>query len=451
MEDINSVKQNNELLEDILRRNYYEEFKKKDSTKNIELIINRKNINSKCYGCFNNTEELMYPHIDFSENDYDKIYNNLAAFMKYYSKQGWSCPIELNGLDWANDEVCEKILIMLQTLSCKTIYSFPVKIIIDTDFYGFIKDNNDLQRKWRRRYELFKKAGINLFFNIHANGKYCDDNNYDESYWNDLLFWINSFHLDKNSYKIITYVRPSNVKNWIPNYDWWIENMGESAFTHIEIREEKTEGWTYDLINEYILFLQHQIEIISKRYGNEILSQIAFDKNPAITFQNISILENKYLLNQKKHNECNFFKNLTIDLTTLNIVPCAKVNYEDFACGQYIIENNNIKGVKGKNIPIVIYNTHLKQSCMPHCENCKQIEFCSGHCLGESYNKCYEMLVPIREFCDLSKAKINFLIYIYDKLNLLSHEKLVELNCNSLYIKTILELADQLRGVIYDD
>lgn len=447
MEDVNTIRQNDELILDILKRNYYSEFVKKDSSKNIELIINRTNVKSKCYGCFNNTETKMYPHIDFSETDYDKIYNHLSAFMKYYDKQGWSCPIELNGIDWSNDEVCEKILIMLQALSCKTIYNFPTKIIIDTDFNGFVNDISDLQRKWRRRYELFKKAGINLFFNIHANGKYCDDNNYGDDYWEQLIFWINSFHLDQNSYKIISYVRPNNIKNWINNYDWWVEKMGDNAFTHIELREEKTESWSYELINEYVLFLKHQVEVIYNRFGEEILTKIAFDKYPEFIFQNISILENKYLLNKKKNNNCNFFKNLTIDLTTMNIVPCAKVNYEDFSCGQYIIENNNITSIKAKNIPIIIFNTHLKQSCMPHCENCEHIEFCSGHCLGESYNKCYEMLVPIKEFCDLSKAKINFLIYLYIQLGILTEENLNKLNCNELYIKYLLQLADSIQEI----
>ena len=63
------IEEDNELIYDILTRNYYNEFKKEDSSKEIELIINRLNIESKCYGCFNNTEKLMYPHIDFSENE----------------------------------------------------------------------------------------------------------------------------------------------------------------------------------------------------------------------------------------------------------------------------------------------------------------------------------------------------------------------------------------------
>ena len=41
-------KENNILINDILTRNYYTEFSKDDSDKNIELIINRKNIKSNC-------------------------------------------------------------------------------------------------------------------------------------------------------------------------------------------------------------------------------------------------------------------------------------------------------------------------------------------------------------------------------------------------------------------
>lgn len=446
MEQENRAKiEDDELITDIIKRNYYNVFLQENSPKHLELIINRKNINSKCYGCFNNTETEMYPHIDFTENNYDKIYENFTAILKYYDKNNWHCPIEINGVDWSNSENCERFLILLQNLANRTSVNFPKKIIINTDFKEFIDNGNDLNKRWRRRYEAFKKQGINLFFNIHANGLYCDDNGFDEKFYNTLLFWINSYHLDLHSIKIISYIRPSNVKNWIKNYDWWLKSLGDLAFNIIELREEKTENWTYDLIAEYNLFLKHQIEILINKFPSEFES-IIFDNKKDFTFQNISILENRYLINDKKNNNCNFFKNLTIDLTTMNIVPCAKINYEDFACGQYIIKNNEIASIRAKNIPIIIFNTHLKQSCMPHCENCCHIEFCSGHCLGESYNKCYDPLVPIREFCDLSKTKINFLIYVYSTLGLLTKDKLKNANKNKLYINSLLELQETIMG-----
>ena len=142
---IRAIEQNNELINDILKRNYYKEFQKENSSKNIELIINRLNTNSKCYGCFNNTETKLYPHIDFSENDYDKIFENLSIFLKFYNQNQWQCPIELNGIDWSNDKNCEKILILLQNLSTKYMNEyFPKKIIIDTDFYSIINNTDDL-------------------------------------------------------------------------------------------------------------------------------------------------------------------------------------------------------------------------------------------------------------------------------------------------------------------
>lgn len=434
------IKENNELISDIIERNYYNEFLKEDSKKNIELIINRCNINSKCYGCFNNTEKEMYPHIDFTKNDYDKIYNNFFAFLKYYSKNKWKCPIEINGLDWIENDIYEKILLLFNNLTENDSYNFPSKIIINTDFKNFLNNNVKLIKT----VELFKQKNIQLFFNIYANGPYCDDNDFNEEYYNKLTDYL----ISCKNFKIISYIRPSNIKNWIKNYNWWIEKIEDLAFTNIELREEKTENWNYELISEYILFLKHQIEVLINKYGQEDFIKIAFNKNTAIKFHNISVLENKYLINENKNNDCAFFKNLTIDLTTMNIVPCAKVNYEDFSCGQYMIENDNITGIKAKNIPIVIYNTHLKQACMPHCEVCKHLEFCAGHCLGESYNKCYDMLVPIKEFCDLSKSKINFLIYTYDELNFLTEEILEKLQCNKLYIESIFRLRDQLKEAL---
>lgn len=434
------IEENNQLISDIIERNYYNEFLKEDSKKNIELIVNRCNINSKCYGCFNNTEKEMYPYIDFTKNDYDKIYNNFIAFLKMYDKNKWKCPIEINGLDWINSDIYEKLIALFSNLDKNETHNLPHRVIINTDFKDFL-DNN---LKLTQTTNLFEKENIQLFFNIYANGLYCDDNNFNEEYYDKLINWL----LSSQNFKIISYIRPSNIKNWIKNYNWWIKEIGDLAFTNIELREEKTEGWNHELISEYILFLKYQIEFLINKYGEEKFIEIAFDKNHNIKFHNISLLENKYLINENKNNNCDFFKNFTIDLTTMNIVPCAKVNYEDFSCGQYIVEDNNIIGIKAKNIPIIIYNTHLKQACMPHCEVCKHLEFCAGHCLGESYNKCYDMLVPIREFCDLSKSKINFLIYVYNELNILTEDILNSLQCDQLHMKSIFRLRDQLKEVL---
>lgn len=447
LEQLNVIREDDELITDIITRNYYKDFKSSNPLKNIELIINRNNKYSKCYGCFNNTEKMMYPHTDFSENDYDKIYDNFAKFLDFYIENDWHCPIELNGIDWANSNVCEKFLTLLQNIAINNKKFSPQKIIIDTDFYG-ICSNKDLYNKWVKCYEILKENNIILFFNIYANGLYCDDNNYGEDYYNNLIHIVKEGFLEEQSFKIITYIRPNNIKNWNKNYTWWIDNLDDYAFVKIEIREEKTDKWDYNLISDYILFLNNEIEYFKNKFSKEDLSKIIFDKDEEITYHNLSLLENNYLNNQKKNNNCNFFKNLTIDLTSMNIVPCAKVNYEDFACGQYIIENNKITKIKAKNISIIIYNTHLKQNCLPHCEMCPHIEVCSGHCLGESYNKCYDMLVPIKEFCDLSKAKNNFLVYKYNLLNLLVKKEMEKLGCNEYYIKLLLNFKEKIGGKI---
>ena len=66
--------------------------------------------------------------------------------------------------------------------------------------------------------------------------------------------------------------------------------------------------------------------------------------------------------------------------------------------------------IESKNVPIIIYNTHLKQSCMPHCELCPHVELCAGHCLGESYNKISKIKLlenKIKVFEDILKNKRN--------------------------------------------
>jgi hypothetical protein len=57
-------------------------------------------------------------------------------------------------------------------------------------------------------------------------------------------------------------------------------------------------------------------------------------------------------------------------------------------------------------------NTHLKRSSTPHCEKCSYIGICQGFCFTESYHKCFNPIIPIKESCDLKKAKYS-LIFSY--------------------------------------
>ena len=431
--------EDNELLEDILKRNYYKDFTSPFPQKRIEFIFNRKNKFSQCYGCFNNDEKLLYPDIDFCEIDYDKTNENLAAFIDYYIENNFLCDIKLNGLDWANsDYAADTMDIIFAKFKNSQIYH-PTTIYINTDCHFLLEENK--LANWLIYAQNFKTLGITLSFNIYANGYYCDDNGFNEEFYSKLIEFVKKI----KDYKIITYVRPNNVKNWIKNYEWWFAQLQDDALTHIQIEEEKTDKWNYDAISQYILFINEQIDYFYTLLG-EKSNELFFDKNKDITFQSLVLRENHYLDNNNNNNNCDFFKNLTIDLTTMRIVPCPKVNYEDFACGRFIVKDKKIESIKAMNIAIIIYNTHLKQVCLPHCEQCGHIEHCSGHCLGEAYTKRFDMLVPIREFCNLSIAKINFLIYKYDSLGLITEENLAKLQCDPLYIKRVLDLNEKIKG-----
>lgn len=433
--------ENAQLLTEILERNYYKFFRDKNykSLKNIEFIINKASTNLNSYGCFGNTEKQMYPNIDFTQCDYEKIKTNLALFLDFYIKNNFVCDIELTGNDWLNENDKTNDIFEIILKKFENIENKPETIYVNTD--GLFLNNNELFDIILHFTKLFESIGITLHYNFYINGKYCDSNVYDYSKLFDFISCI-------KQYNIISYITSKNVENWIENYRWWIKNLNENAFLNIELREQKTEDWDKNAISLYLQFLNFQIEYFKNSLSLTEQLKLFFDKNKTIKFNTIALKWNDYLNNNNNNNNCNFFKNLTIDLETLSIVPCAKINYKDFRIGQYDIDQNEIVGIIGKTLELIIFNTHLKQKCLPHCEDCLHIEHCGGHCLAESYNKCFDMCVPIREFCDLSKSKINFLIYNYSLLGLIGKENLQLINCDEYYIANILRLQNNIMRVL---
>ena len=68
---------------------------------------------------------------------------------------------------------------------------------------------------------------------------------------------------------------------------------------------------------------------------------------------------------------------------------------------------------------------------MPHCEKCPLVGVCPGFCLGNSYENYKNPLVPLKQVCDMYKAKINFLLIKYEQIGLF---KLLEEDTDNLII-----------------
>lgn len=385
------------LLQDVLKRNYFNSFEKGE--KNIEFILNHtcdKNC-SNCFSCSYDTE--LYKNQNIFIPTEDSKYDNLSSLTKWYIDNKFYCNIYFRGC--IEEESADILLNSLQNMRDQFLSNniFPRHIIFDT------KGNNI--KLLNSILKIFDNM-VPIIFIFNINGLYCDsyvNNNYD----NIINFII------KNKAYINAKINAANVKNWIKNYKWWIINLGFENFNKLYLSETLDSTWDYPAVQMYIKFLDFQVDILSEYIDN--FKEYIF--NNKLNYTTIQILDQEFLTNQKYYQSCLFHNGLAIDLSTMKIPACTKLNYPIFHVGEFIKEQEKLI-INPINISILIAKAHLKKSCTPHCEYCNFLNICEKTCYGENFKVSYNPICPIKNSCDMTAVKYNFLFFKYNTMGLLN-------------------------------
>lgn len=396
------------LLNDILQRNYFDYFKK--GKKNLEFLLSSNTLSlNRCSNCNTINLDIYSQQNIFTPTKTNK-YENLLLIIDWYIQNKFICDIEFNGCIENEDhtDFINNINKIIDKFNNKN--NHPKNIIFHTRMGDIDFINNILN--------LFKNSNICPIFFIHINGYYCDTLNYKEEYYHKII----QSTINHSSYYYIIDINPNNIKNQIKNYKWWISNLGlENFIKKIHFNEYLNDNWNYENIQEYLNFLNFQIDFLSKNlkdFKTYIFNKTFTNFNNPFTIQ---ILDQEILTNKKYYQDCLFHNGLSIDLNTLKIPACCKLNYPIYHIGEIKQENNTLK-INPINLSALITKAHLKRSSTPHCEYCSYLNLCQKTCYGENFNISYNFLCPIRESCLLTQCKYNFLIYKYNSMNLLNLE-----------------------------
>ena len=385
------------LLQDILKRNYFDFFLKGD--KEIEFILNN-NCNQNCKNCFScSYDRDIYKNQNIFIPTKSHKYDNLLNLIDWYIQNQFHCKIIFKGC--IEEESSYDLL-----KTCKEVYNkfvlhniFPKEIVFETKGKNIKLLNSILN--------IFNKQ-ILITFAFNINGPYCD--NEEESKYQELLNFILN-----NDASINAQINASNVAQWIKNYKWWIVNLGFNNLDKLHLSETLDSNWDFSSLQQYIKFLDFQVDILSENipdFKNYIF-------NNKLNFTTIQIIDQEFLTNKRYYQSCSFHNGLTIDLSTLKIPACSKLNYPIFHVGEFD-DDFNIKPI---NISILVAKSHLKKSCTPHCEYCNFLNLCEKTCYGENFKVSYNPICPIKNSCNMIAVKYNFLFFKYNTMNLLNLEE----------------------------
>lgn len=287
------------------------------------------------------------------------------------------------------------------------------KFIDETNLY-FIQlyknrvENNDL--------DLYLTSGNYYCFDIHNNFNIVDDNNIDiilkniERY--DLKF--NNIYLDSN------YIAPQQAKlfkdsiikiwngkylqdyrefrcyNYIDDLKYYIP--GVKTFYLL-----KDNNITPELLNYDIKIIEANVTKLTKE-----LQALLF-ANEARKFKTLSWEDYKKSIN---YQYCYAHESLTIDVHTLDIIPCTGINTKQYVLGH--INDNEIYCIHDALATEIVACD--REDVHVFCSQCPHAKTCNLSCYYKVFIKTEDPFLIDKEHCKYSEEKDNFLSYVYETI-----------------------------------
>lgn len=376
MSQLNYKIQDDILLKDILQRNYFSKFTQGIGSINLSFYSNSEI----------NNEKFIPEYIDETLTyDINIILKQLAIFLRWYKKKQFNCYFIINDKMLCEDKY---LLNFNKILSVFRKLNITQKIIIN--LYENNKIDNNFLKKLKDIY-----PNIEFILNI------------------DILN-INYFINIKNFVKYKIYINPNDftsLTQLITNYDLIIKNQLQID-KYIEFTSDK---WTEEKIIIYLQFINYLLNSIQD------FNTLLLSTNSLINIKDFHVIDNK---NCKA--DCSFQQSLNIFINNLSINLCHNFQYDDQIIGKFIIKDNEIINIESKIIELIILNTHLKRSSTPHCESCNIVGLCHGFCYAQAYQKSLNPIIPIKEFCDLQKAKYTYILKFLIQNNLINENVLLD-------------------------
>lgn len=397
------AQENNVLANDILRRDYFLDWKSDNPKKSLDILFSTNNC-GKCHKCY-------FKGID---DDIQVNLDNFSQLLDWYIENEFKCDIRLSGNNiWVVSEVgyFDEVMNTIITKFSKTT-SVPKNIFISVPKESFVSD--EYVAKLIDAYNKLFAINIVLNFEIDANGQIIDG--FDDTYYLRLFNFIN---LVPSSLLFAT-ITQSNLGKWLQQVVWWTKR-DSSVTDRLVINEEfSSASWTELGFNVYcnvidLLISYYVGEAVTEEDKLNCLEKIfVIDAEKAQPFQ---LHLNKFTTGEDLFS-CDMHNALTIRCSDLSVFICGNLCNEELKIGSFNIVDNKIIDFNCNTVELFIVKEYSKVSSIPYCEQCPFVGICDSICLAHSYNTYSSPLVPVMNECEFQKNKLDHLVSLYNKMGL---------------------------------
>lgn len=405
----------------------------------LELYLTS-SCNQKCEYCYLVKYKDLYPaeynNFELIKHNlcliYDWIINNdfCIPSMDFFTGEIWHLPFGLEVLD-----------ITLEYLK----RGMQIENIMIPSNCSFVLD--EIQTcEIQRRINRIRNIGCNIMFSISVDGAIIEEemrplNNKivkTEEFYDRLFLFAKH-----NNYYFHPMVAAKSAKKWIENFHWWEQKLKEYDYYSpncLMLLEVRNDDWTQENIDEYNQFMKFLIDYdIKNYYDNDVNKYV----DCIIDYTD----ERKGYVPHvptecDTFNGCTVADTLTIRVGDLAIAPCHRTSYNKFLYGHFIVENDEIVGMKSNNVfmaaRILMMNNNAGTL---GCDSCIYNTCCLKGCYGSQYETTNDPFIPIPSVCNLFKQKWNFIIKYYEERGILEamKNKINPYKTNYLHAKRIYE------------
>jgi radical SAM protein with 4Fe4S-binding SPASM domain len=396
---------NTKMLNSFLERGWFHSWKNKlnDNFSTLELIIND-HCDQACKYCY----EIKYGDFYFTEESRnpENILKNIRLIIRWLKDNKYYPKIELFSSEIFSQELGFEVF---DALFEEMDENFG-QIMVPTNM-NFIFDDVKVSRV-EKIIDRFKEKNINVSLSASIDGAFMEENRpICSGLQRDSIFYDKLFAFaKKHGIGFHPMVYSNRIEHWKDNWEWFQENFKKHdiPFKAIYLLEVRNVEWTAKQVTELGKFIRFLIKWTFDFLGRDKEKMRHFFMTAGY-----NILQSPFITIGRGLG-CGIQSSLTIRTGDLSIVPCHRTSYEQFHGGKFIVEDDKIIGIEGKNVLTYMTIKSFDSTTQPFCEYCYLKHMCSKGCLGSQFEITGDLFTPIPTVCRLEHVKT---AAILDELN----------------------------------
>lgn len=406
----------------------------------VEIIVNP-GCDQNCSYCYiARYGKELYP-LDTRQDKEGQLHNLNLLFDYFFEKKILIRCWEIFGGDLFKDGIFWDIMdIFYERYSyIKKNYPYVFEEPNDSRYIEVILPNNlsyfyddEYQQKFIEYKDKLLEAHVMIGVSWSTDGKYAVNTRekriLPDDYWDKMFKFVYKIKAG-----IHPMVAPENVKNWIENYDWFLDCFDKYGFHdqpsrfQVSMLEVRNGEWTDENLKDYFNLIKHifykRLEMndnnLYKMARHLFIGDGKEGSLPKADQMDLISIPVGSKTGPAERMTCSIQEQFHVILSDLAIVPCHRTSYPFMRAGYFEVENNKIIDIKPHNVALFIEIVSSPINMFPKCFTCKHKDVCIRGCLGAQYETSGELFMPNENVCKMLGGKYDLLVQLVNESGVL--------------------------------